>query len=371
MGSDPPGSKNPFYTHAEAYYQARYGSVANAHIVSVTTLEAVLSTVRADGNPVELLFIVSHGHPDGRLMFDLGVTPDAPPNTTLPMTATKGTPTQYDMTKAAVEQGKLTTVSADVIDDQTRIVIKGCNIGRSTRMVGVLKDVFGGRAAVTGSTHAQEFGGGKEHLAEYYVERPGRQFLAPKALAAEFRSKYSAHVPNMDAKAWARIAATATKRTEAVPFEAYRGSVAEANDADFKRVFAAQLTGIEGATSIAFVKRVRNGALFDYTFGYKKLVDGSAQAIQGVISVEAPPDDAAAIQAAKDASGRPDSFDFSVTRSKDGNDTVVTVTASRTEWKLVHQVIRDRTGAPIPPPAETDVFWYTTAAPPPSAVPTP
>ncbi|GAA4369808.1 hypothetical protein [Agromyces bauzanensis] len=374
MGADPPGSKNPFFTHAETFYQARYGSVANAHIVSVTTLEAVLSTVTADGNPIDLLLIVSHGHPDGRLMFDLGVTPDAPPHTRLPMSKTNGTPTQYDTTKDAAEQGKLTTVPAEVIDDQTKIVIKGCNIGRSTRMVGVLKDVFGGRAAVTGSTHAQEFGGGREHLAEYYVEKPGTQSLTRKALAAEFKTKYSAHVPNMDAKAWTRVAATASKSLDAVPFEAYRGSIAEATDADFKLVFATQLAELaqtEGATSITFIKRVRNGADFDYTFGYKKLVDGSAQAVESVISIEAPPDDAAAIQAARDASGRPASFDFSVRRSKDGLDTVVTVTATRTEWKLVHQVIKDGSGTPIPPPPDTDVFWYTTVTPPPAPATTP
>ncbi len=174
MGADPPGSKNPFYAHAKAYYDGQYGSAANSHVLTVSTLQEVMSTVNADGNPVGLLIVVSHGHPDGRLMFDLGVTPEAPPNTTLPVTAAGGTPTQYDTAKAAVSQGKLSTPGEKVIDAQTKIVIKGCNIGRSPRMVAVLKEAFGGRAGVTASTHAQQFGGGQEHLAEYYVEKPGR-----------------------------------------------------------------------------------------------------------------------------------------------------------------------------------------------------
>ena len=361
MGKDPPKTKNRFFAEAHAYYTGLYGSTANAHIVSVPTLEAVLSTVNADGNPVGLLIVVTHGHPDGRLMFDLGVTPDAPATATLPVTKTGGTPTQYDTTKAAVDQGKLSTPTEAVIDAQTKVVIKGCNIGQSPRMVAVLKEAFGGRAGVTASTHAQEFGGGQEHLAEYFVERPGRATLAVPALAAEFESKYSSHVPNMDIKQWTKIAKQATTSNDDVPFEAFRGIVPAATDAAFKAGFAEQLATLkeQGATSITFVKRTRNGTMFDYEFAFKKLVDGAAQATSGTVSVEAPPDDATAIAAAHAASGRPDAFAYAVKPTTEGKETVVTVKASRTEWKLKHTVIKDKSGKPIAPPPESDSFWYT------------
>lgn len=364
MGSDPPGSSNPFYAQAKSYYDGLYGAAANSHVRTVTTLQQVMSTVNADGNPVGLLIIVSHGHPDGRLMFDLGVTPDAPPHTSLPQTASGGTPTQFDTTKAAVSQGKLATPGKDVIDAQTQIQIKGCNIGRSPRMVATLKDAFGGRAAVTASTHAQQFGGGQEHLAEYYVERPGAVKLTAKELAQEFEGKYSAHVSNMDTKAWLGVARQVTAEADNVDFEAFRGQVPPPTDAGFKAGFAAELAGLtkQGATSIAFIKRTVNGTNYDYEFGYKQLVDGAATAMTSAISVEIPPTDEAAIQAAKDASGRPEAYAYSVRKAQQGQDTVVTVTAKRTEWKLKHVVIKDKSGQPIPAPAQSDVFWYTTQA---------
>lgn len=364
MGSDPPGSKNPFYAQAKTYYDGLYGAAANSHVLTVSTLQQVMSTVNGDGNPVGLLIIVSHGHPDGRLMFDLGVTPDAPPNTTLPQTASGGTPTQFDTTKAAVSQGKLATPGETIIDAQTKIVIKGCNIGRSPRMVATLKDAFGGRAGVTASTHAQQFGGGQEHLAEYYVERPGAVKLGVKELAQEFESKYSAHVPNMDAKAWLGVARQVTAEADNVDFEAFRGRVPPPTDAGFKSGFAAELAGLtqQGATSIAFIKRTVNGTSYDYEFGYKQLVNGAAQAMTSAISVEIPPTDADAIQAAKDASGRPDAYAYTVKRAQQGKETVVIVTAKRTEWKLKHLLIKDKSGSPIPAPTESDVFWYTNQA---------
>jgi|GEM_PF-3055866 len=371
MGADPPGTKNRFFTEAEAFYRAKHGSVANSHLEQARTLEAVLSTVNASGDPVGLLIIVSHGHPDGRLMFDLGVTPDAPPHVGLPVTRSGGTPTQFDTAQAAVKQGKLTTVSADVIDDATKIVIKGCNIGRSQRMVATLHSAFGGRAALTTTTHAQFFGGGAERLAEYFVERPGKATLARKALAGEFATKYGTHVANSDAKFWSGVAAQAKRTVDAVAFEAFRGPVPAPNDKAFKAGFPEQLKQIadQGGTSIAFVKRERTGADFVYHFAFKKLQDdGSAVVIPATISTAAPPDDAAAIAEAKAASGRPDAAEFTVRRSVEAGDTVVTVDAVRTEWKVVHTVIRDKSGAPIPPPADTDVFWFTTQ---PAVPPTP
>jgi hypothetical protein len=373
MGTDPPGSKNPFYTHAKAYYDGQYGAAANSHVQTVSTLQEVMSTVNADGNPVGLLIVVSHGHPDGRMMFDLGVTPDAPPNTTLPVTAAGGTPTQYDTAKAAVSQGKLSTPGEKVIDAQTKIIIKGCNIGRSPRMVAVLKEAFGGRAGVTASTHAQQFGGGQEHLAEYYVEKPGSVTLGPAALGKEFESKYGSHVPNMDSKAWAGVAKKVTPEADTVEFEAYRGIVPEATDAGFKAGFSAQIAELtqQGATSILFIKRTVNGTVYDYEYGAKKLVGGAAQAVTGTISVEIPPDDATAIKAAQDASGRPDAYTFTAKRAKQGKETVVTVMSKRTEWKLKHVVIKDKSGAPIAPPADTDAFWYTKEAATAPTAPTP
>lgn len=361
MGVDPPGSKNPFYTQAKAYYDAQYGAATNSHVQSVSTLQQVMSTVDADGNPVGLLIVVSHGHPDGRLMFDLGVTPDAPPNTSLPTTAGGGTPTQYDTTKAAVDQGKLATPKEAVIDAQTKIMIKGCNIGRSPKMVALLKEAFGGRAGVTASTHAQEFGGGQEHLAEYYVERPGKVTLGAAALATEFAAKYGTHVTNMDAKAWQAVASQVTAEADDVDYEAFRGIVPAATAAGFASGFAAQLAGLtqQGATSITFIKRTVNGDQYDYEFGYKQLVNGAATAMTSAISVDIPPDDATAIKAAKDASGRPDAYEYAVKRSTQGKATVVTVTAKRTEWKLKHKVIKDKSGTPIPAPATSDTFWYT------------
>jgi hypothetical protein len=79
-----------------------------------------------------------------------------------------------------------------VLDEQTTVRIKGCNVGRSTRMLNLLDRAFGGKVTVIAPTHSQLFGERTqaEALGEYYVVKPGKVRLLPDEVLQLFKDKY-------------------------------------------------------------------------------------------------------------------------------------------------------------------------------------
>ncbi|HKF48726.1 MAG TPA: DUF4157 domain-containing protein [Terracidiphilus sp.] len=146
MGKDPSGTGNPFYTQAANYFHAHLP--AATFVDDKRSLDDMLSWISANvKDKIGNLYIVSHGNEDGTLGFSLN-------------SSGTGHMTVNELRDALHPAGggstSLTSVSS-VVDAQTMIHIKGCDIGRTTEMVELIDEAFGGAGTVTAPTHEQEY----------------------------------------------------------------------------------------------------------------------------------------------------------------------------------------------------------------------
>ena len=130
-----------FYREARGFYAQKYGK---ATIRQVGSLAEILTAVKAAKAPIGHLVIVSHAHEDGTLMFKLDAND---PDNRL----------EFGELKKANDDGKMPEVDQKIVDDQTSIEIRGCNIGRSPLMLNQLDKAFGGKAKVSAPTHEQHY----------------------------------------------------------------------------------------------------------------------------------------------------------------------------------------------------------------------
>lgn len=147
MGADAARTNNPFYTLATRYFRAHLpGATFVQDQRSLADLLNWISTHVPD--PIGNLYIVSHGNEDGTLSFGLSSS------------ASGGHMTVVDLRKALHPTGggpgTLKSVSS-VVDAQTKIHIKGCDIGRTQEMVELIDEAFGGAGVVTAPTHEQAY----------------------------------------------------------------------------------------------------------------------------------------------------------------------------------------------------------------------
>lgn len=148
MGEDRPGSRNLFYTEALRFYRAHVSQAT--FVTDQRTLADVLSYIRTNiTKPLGNVYIVSHANEDGTLSFGLN-------------SADQNAHVDVSELRTAIHpsggsQSTLSDVSGQ-IDNQTRIHIKGCDIGRTQAMVELIDEAFGGAGTVTAPTHEQEFG---------------------------------------------------------------------------------------------------------------------------------------------------------------------------------------------------------------------
>jgi hypothetical protein len=137
-------------------------------------LADVLGWVTTPGNvtdPIGRLYIVTHAHEDGTLSFGLNAG-DTDRRLSI-----------GELRNALRSPGALPRVGNQV-DAQTRIHIKGCDLGRTPAMVELIDEAFGGAGTVTAPTHEQH----------YYFDR----VLADRARAAahsRFRGEAEAAHP--------------------------------------------------------------------------------------------------------------------------------------------------------------------------------
>jgi hypothetical protein len=148
MGVDRNPRRNPFYREAVKYFKA---AMPNATLVNDDrhrSLESVFDHLRDRGELVANLYLVSHANEDGTLSFKLRQSDrNADPHV------------QYgDLTTALSNEAGLFQLPKGVIDRNTRIYVKGCNIGRSTRMLDALDRAFGGEGTVVGPPPQQGLG---------------------------------------------------------------------------------------------------------------------------------------------------------------------------------------------------------------------
>ena len=134
-----------FYQNAERYYRAHLpDAVFNTSQRSFAGLLSFLAS--SARTPIANLYIVSHGSEDGTLQFSL--EPGAKDHR---LTVSQLRAALHPLTG----KSRLTSVSA-AVDENTRIHIKGCNIGRTQEMVELLNEAFGGAGTVTADDQ-QEF----------------------------------------------------------------------------------------------------------------------------------------------------------------------------------------------------------------------
>jgi len=148
-------------------------------IIDARTLADVIAKANASKLPIDNLVIVSHGNAEGTMYFGLGI----------------GSPTmlQYEtLLDDLAGTSVLPPANQKVLDEKTTVRIKGCNVGRSTRMLNLLDQAFGGKVTVTAPTHSQLFGKrvAAEALGEYFVSVPGQARLTEDRILQLFKDKY-------------------------------------------------------------------------------------------------------------------------------------------------------------------------------------
>lgn len=146
MGADAPGTGNPFYATAERFYRAKLPKAIL--VTDKRSLSAVLEYVR-DQVPgaIGTLYLVTHANEDGTLSFGLD---SADADAHLPVT---------ELREALHPQPGRSTLPevGGKIDKQSRIEIKGCDLGRTREMVELIDEAFGGDGTVVAPTHEQGF----------------------------------------------------------------------------------------------------------------------------------------------------------------------------------------------------------------------
>jgi hypothetical protein len=206
LGVDRNPRKNPFYREAVRYFRAVHANATLVNDNKHRSLQSVFEWLRNRGERVANLYLVSHANEDGTLSFKLRNSDKA----------TEAHVQYGELVSALAEDASLFELPKGVIDEETRIYIKGCNIGRSTRMLDALDKAFGGEGAVIAPTHKQVFGTKSvgrgtartvEHYAAlkvYYIEYQGNQKITPKEQQAAFIEKYP-ELPEAQWKKWVPV----------------------------------------------------------------------------------------------------------------------------------------------------------------------
>lgn len=148
MGAvEPRGSRNPFYRMALRFWRAHCPNAT--FVLDKRNIHDLLAYIRDNVNaPIGRLIIVSHANEDGTLSFGLNAQDRG------------GRLDVRELDAALHPSAGATTLPrlGNQIDAQTRIHIKGCDIGRTQQMVELVDEAFGGLGVVTAPTHEQEYG---------------------------------------------------------------------------------------------------------------------------------------------------------------------------------------------------------------------
>ncbi|MEZ4612666.1 MAG: DUF4157 domain-containing protein [Caldilineaceae bacterium] len=169
------------YREAAKYFKAKFPDATLVNDAAHRSLESVFTYIRGRAERVANLYIVSHANEDGTLSFKLR---DGDRN--------NDPHVQYgDLVRALRDEATRSICPRASSTSATKVYIKGCNIGRSSRMLDELDKAFGGAGKVIAPTHKQVFGSkteGKgagrhvehyEALSTYFIEYKGNRKIAP------------------------------------------------------------------------------------------------------------------------------------------------------------------------------------------------
>jgi hypothetical protein len=150
MGDDPRDRRGNatvgFYKVALEYWKVHLPGAT--FVTDKRDLDAVLTYLAGGSGPIGNVYLVSHANEDGTLAFGLEAV-DTDHRLTVPELR--------DALHPLSGTSRLTSIKSRV-DRQTRIHIKGCDIGRTKPMVELIDEAFGGAGVVDAPTHEQEYG---------------------------------------------------------------------------------------------------------------------------------------------------------------------------------------------------------------------
>ena len=355
-----------FYKAAREYF---IHQVPTATLVpGKRTLADVIEHVNAEGKPVDTLYVVSHANEAGNLGFSL----DAADAAKDARTGDKKPRTEFKEVKEANAAGTLPKADVKLIDAQTKVQIKGCNVGRSTLMMDQLDEAFGGEASVTAPTHTQEYkfygkkGGPvayEENFAELFVEEPGVASKSGAELESAFKAKY-AMVP---AKNWPSLLKTVKKEDATRTRFTWRGINPPDDDEKsvLARVGGAKRWPKAQKWTISYKGRTVVGDKYHFELEAERVTaDGGTQIDVATVVTDIPPEESALIAQEQAKHGRPGACKWRVKPTVTGSALKLEVIAERTEW-VIDGTIKDASG-PFHP-GQSDKDWYSTStfAPPP------
>jgi hypothetical protein len=324
------------------------------------TLAEIIQHVNAGGVPVLKLFIVSHANEEGNLGFSLDPA-DLQRDTA---GGDHKARTEYHELSDANKAQSLPTADVKLIDDFTKVEIKGCNIGRSQLMLDALDTAFGGHAEVIAPTHKQEYSvhGGKggvvseEALFQYSVEEPGAPTKDPSAV--ELQARFAAKYPNVPADKWKGLMKKVKKDHVKKASFTWRG-VNPPKDEEkdvVARLDAAKRFPKAAGWVLTYNGRTVVGDHFHYELHAERVKrDGSTEFNDLTIDALVPPEPSALEAQEKASSGRPDAYTWTVEDEISGTTLVRRVFKERTEWTIDEKIV-DATG--VAHPAETDPTFY-------------
>jgi hypothetical protein len=362
-----------FYTAANVFFKQHHPGAQ--FYADKRTLAEVIQTVNAGGVPVLQLFIVSHANEAGNLGFSLDAADLAKDR----KAGDQKPRTEFKEVKEANAAHSLPAADVKIIDDFTKVEIKGCNIGRSQLMLEELDTAFGGHAQVIAPTHKQEysFKGNKrgvvseEALYQYSVEEPGSP---PDPTPAELLARFVAKYPAVPADRWKAYMKKVKKNHSKKAAYVHTQPNPPADDAGvvIKLLHASSkwpkdqgwaLT-YKGRTVIATPK----GPAYSYEVVAERVTDAGSTIESLTMTAPVPPEKDV-LKAQEEAnSGRPGAYTWSVEDEFPGGNLVRTVYSERTEWTIDEKVV-DAAGTAQP--AETDPTFYgrSTVGPPAPAAP--
>ena len=359
-----------FYKAAREYFVHK---VPTATLVpDKRTLADVIAHVNAEGKPVDTLYIVSHANEAGNLGFSMDAA-DAAKDAS---TGDKKPRTEFKEVKEANAAGTLPKADVKLIDAQTKVQIKGCNVGRSTLMMDQLDEAFGGEASVTAPTHTQEYklygkkGGPvtyEENFSELFVEEPGVVTKSSAELETAFKAKY-AMVP---AKNWPGLLKTVKKEDATRTLYTWTGVDPPADDEKsvLARVGGSKRWPKSQKWTISYKGRTVVGDKYHFDIEAERVTpDGGTEIDKAQVVAPIPPEESALIAQEQAKHGRPSACNWRVKRTVTGTALKLEVIAERTEW-VIDGTIKDASG-PFHP-SQSDKDWYSTStyAPPPPPTP--
>jgi len=360
-----------FYTAANVYFKQHHPDAQ--FYADKRTLAEVIQTVNAGGVPVLQLFIVSHANEAGNLGFSL----DAADLARDKKSGDQKPRTEFKEIKAANDAHSLPAADVKIIDDFTKVEIKGCNIGRSQLMLEEVDKAFGGHAQVIAPTHKQEysFKGNKkgvtseEALFQYSVEEPG---APPDPSPAELQARFVAKYPAVPAGRWKSYMQKVKKDHSKKVAYTHTQPNPPADDAAvvIKLLHASTKWPKEAGWALTYKGRTvintPKGPAYSYEVVAER-VTSTGSTIESISMTAPVPPEPDVLKAQEEAkSGRPGAYTWVVEDSFADGNLIRKVFSERTEWTIDEKVV-DAGGTAQPPETDPTFYGRSTFAPPPAA----